>query len=97
MYASARTARSADADPSALQADRASEYSRRHTRPERRLRTTATAPRQDSARPRAEQEAWDQYRDDLRELQGREYEDAEDRSWERLQERLREIAREHED
>jgi len=58
---------------------------------------TATAPRQDSARPRAEQEAWYQYRDDLRELQGREYEDAEDRSWERLQERLREIAREHED
>jgi hypothetical protein len=58
---------------------------------------TATAPRQDSARPRAEQEAWVQYRDDLRELQGREYEDAEDRSWERLQERLREIAREHEE
>ena len=58
---------------------------------------TATAPRQDSARPRAEQEAWDQYRDDLRELEGREYEDAEGRSWERLQERLREIARDPED
>jgi len=58
---------------------------------------TATAPRQDSARPSAEQEAWDRYRDDLRELQGREYEDAEDRSWERLQERLREIARERKD
>ena len=58
---------------------------------------TATAPRQDNARPRAEQEAWDQYRDDLRELEGREYEDAEDRSWERLQERLREIARERDD
>ena len=57
---------------------------------------TATAPRQDSSRPSAEQVAWDQYRDDLRELQGREYEDAEDRSWERLQERLREIARERE-
>ena len=40
---------------------------------------TATAPRQDSARPEREQEAWDQYRDDLRELEGREYEDAEDR------------------
>jgi hypothetical protein len=53
---------------------------------------TATAPRQDSARPRAEQEAWDRYRDDLRELEGREYEDAEGRSWDRLQERLREIA-----
>jgi hypothetical protein len=58
---------------------------------------TATAPRQDSPRPRAEQEAWDQYRDDLRELEGREYEDAEDRSWERLQERLREIARDEAD
>jgi hypothetical protein len=58
---------------------------------------TATAPRQDSARPRAEQEAWDQYREDLRELEGREYEDAEGRSWERLQERLREIARDEED
>ncbi len=58
---------------------------------------TATAPRQESARPRAEQEAWDQYRDDLRELEGREYEDAEDRSWERLQERLREIAHDEED
>jgi hypothetical protein len=57
---------------------------------------TATAPRQESVRPRAEQEAWDRYRDDLRELEGREYEDAEDRSWERLQERLREIARDHE-
>ena len=58
---------------------------------------TATAPRQESARPRAEQESWDQYRDDLRELEGREYEDAEDRSWERLQERLREIAHDGED
>jgi len=58
---------------------------------------TATAPRQDSARPDAEQEAWDRYRDDLRELEGREYEDAEDRSWERLQRRLSEIAREHGD
>jgi hypothetical protein len=57
---------------------------------------TATAPRQDSARMDAEQEAWDRYRDDLRELQGREYEDAEDRSWELLQNRLREIARDHE-
>jgi hypothetical protein len=58
---------------------------------------TATAPRQESARPRAEQEAWDAYRDGLRELTGRDYEDEEGRSWERLQERLREIAREHED
>ncbi|MEA2268265.1 MAG: hypothetical protein QOC64_875, partial [Solirubrobacteraceae bacterium] len=46
---------------------------------------TATAPRQESERSGAEQEAWSRYRDDLRELQGREYEDAEDQSWERLQ------------
>jgi hypothetical protein len=56
---------------------------------------TATAPRQD--RPAAEQAAWTTYRDDLRELEGREYEDAEDASWDRLQRRLREIADEHED
>ena len=54
---------------------------------------TATAPRQDSVRSLAEQEAWARYQDDLRELEGREYEDAEDRSWDRLQRRLREIAR----
>jgi hypothetical protein len=58
---------------------------------------TATAPRQDSARTHAEQEAWDRYRDDLRELEGREYEDAVDASWERLQLRLREIERDHAD
>lgn len=57
---------------------------------------TATAPRQDSKRPSAEQAAWDRYRDDLRELKGREYEDAEDVSWNRLQRRLREIADEPE-
>jgi hypothetical protein len=54
---------------------------------------TATAPRQDSAPSIAEQEAWARYQDDLRELEGREYEDAEGRSWDRLQRRLREIAR----
>jgi len=53
---------------------------------------TATAPRQDSERPSAEQAAWARYRDDLRELEGREYEDAEGPSWERLQRRLQEIA-----
>jgi hypothetical protein len=53
---------------------------------------TATAPRQDSERPNAEQAAWARYRDDLRELEGREYEVAEDASWDRLQRRLREIA-----
>jgi hypothetical protein len=58
---------------------------------------TATAPRQDSERPRAEQAAWARYRDDLRELDGREYEDAEGESWDRLQRRLREIAGDSED
>ena len=54
---------------------------------------TATAPGQDSVRSLAEQEAWARYQEDLRELRGREYEDAEGRSWDRLQRRLREIAR----
>ncbi|HEX8855419.1 MAG TPA: hypothetical protein VF752_07435 [Thermoleophilaceae bacterium] len=40
------------------------------------------------------QEAWLDYRDGLRELDGREYEDAEDQSWLRLQERLQELDRE---
>jgi hypothetical protein len=53
---------------------------------------TATAPRQDSGRPSAEQEAWARYSDDLRELDGREYEEAEGASWDRLQRRLAEIA-----
>jgi hypothetical protein len=58
---------------------------------------TTTAPRQDSDRPGAEEAAWARYRDDLRELEGREYEDAEDASWDRLQRRLAEIADEHRD
>ncbi|MBX5470544.1 MAG: hypothetical protein IRZ21_11695 [Thermoleophilaceae bacterium] len=37
------------------------------------------------------QEAWLDYRESVRELRGREYEDEEDRSWLRLQERLREL------
>jgi len=39
------------------------------------------------------QQAWASYREDVRELEGREYEDAEDRAWERLQRRLAEIRR----
>ena len=39
------------------------------------------------------QEAWAAYREDVRELQGREYEDAEDEAWARLQRRLAEIRR----
>jgi len=35
--------------------------------------------------------AWVAYRDSLRELQGRDYEDAERRSWDRLQRKLKEL------
>ncbi|MEA2246211.1 MAG: hypothetical protein QOH46_740 [Solirubrobacteraceae bacterium] len=52
---------------------------------------TATAPRQDSERAGAEREAWTRYREDLRDLAGQEYEDAEDQSWQRLQRRLDDI------
>jgi hypothetical protein len=37
------------------------------------------------------QEAWLDYRETLRELAGREYEEEEDRSWLRLQDRLKEL------
>jgi len=36
-------------------------------------------------------QAWAAYNEGLRDLQGREYEDAEHQSWERLQKRLREL------
>jgi hypothetical protein len=36
-------------------------------------------------------DAWTAYRDSLRELSGREYDEAETRSWERLQRRLRQL------
>lgn len=39
-----------------------------------------------------ERQAWAAYNESLRDLRGREYEDAEDESWERLQRRLRELA-----
>jgi hypothetical protein len=47
---------------------------------------TATAPEQDSPKERqdAESRAWGSYRDDLRDLDGREYDDAEKASWDRL-------------
>ena len=38
-------------------------------------------------------DAWATYTEDLRELEGREYEDAEDAAWERLQRSLAEIRR----
>jgi len=36
-------------------------------------------------------EAWSDYSDELRELQGRDYEEAEDQSWDRLQKKLKEL------
>lgn len=36
-------------------------------------------------------QAWAAYTDSLRDLQGREYEEAEGQSWDRLQKRLREL------
>jgi hypothetical protein len=36
-----------------------------------------------------EREAWETYQESLRDLQGRDYEEAEDQSWDRLQKRLR--------
>ena len=36
-------------------------------------------------------EAWDEYRAELSHLEGREYEDAEDDAWARLQKKLRQL------
>lgn len=36
-------------------------------------------------------EAWAEYTEELRELAGRDYEEAEDESWDRLQNRLRQL------
>lgn len=40
----------------------------------------------------SERHAWREYRDSLRDLAGRDYEDAEDASWDRLQDQLRAVA-----
>jgi hypothetical protein len=39
----------------------------------------------------AEREAWDAYRESLRDLEGTDYEEAEHASWERLQRALQEM------
>ena len=39
-----------------------------------------------------EREAWGSYQDSLRDLQGRDYEETEKASWDRLQKRLRALA-----
>jgi hypothetical protein len=52
---------------------------------------TTSATRHGSDRTLAEREAWDAYRDSLRDLEGTEYEETERASWERLQRALREL------
>jgi hypothetical protein len=55
---------------------------------------TASAPHHETTADTAAltREAWDAYRESLRDLDGRAYEDAEHASWEELQRRLRAIA-----
>ena len=58
---------------------------------------TTFAPDRDGAHRHREldeltRRAWADYRDSLRELSGRAYEDAEHRSWQRLQRKLHDLA-----
>jgi hypothetical protein len=53
------------------------------------LTTSATPPGTD--RTLTEREAWDAYRESLRDLEGTDYEEAESASWARLQRALREL------
>ena len=52
---------------------------------------TTSATRQGTQRTIAEREAWEAYRESLRDLEGADYEEAERLSWARLQETLREL------
>ncbi len=56
---------------------------------------TISAPRRDEGKRRELDErtrrAWTAYRESLRDLAGQEYDDVEDRSWERLQRKLRQL------
>ena len=58
------------------------------------MRVTTYAPQQhlDAELAARTREAWTQYRESLRELEGRDYEDAEKVSWARLQAALGELA-----
>ncbi len=53
---------------------------------------TTSATRQGTDRTIAEREAWEAYRESLRDLAGADYEEAERISWARLQETLRELS-----
>jgi hypothetical protein len=52
---------------------------------------TTSATRQGTDRTIAEREAWEAYRESLRDLEGAAYEEAERASWARLQGALREL------
>jgi hypothetical protein len=52
--------------------------------------TTSATP-QGTARTRAEREAWQAYRESLRDLEGSDYEETERASWARLEATLREL------
>jgi hypothetical protein len=61
--------------------------------PRRTLMAAAAQQSPTREEERRVREAWAAYREDVRELEGREYEDAEDEAWARLQRRLAEIRR----
>jgi hypothetical protein len=52
---------------------------------------TTSATRQGTARTIAEREAWEAYRESLRDLAGSDYEEAERASWARLEATLRDL------
>ena len=52
---------------------------------------TTSATRQGTDRTIAEREAWEAYRESLRDLKGDDYEEAERASWARLEGKLREL------
>ena len=53
---------------------------------------TTSATRQGTDRTIAEREAWEAYRESLRDLEGADYEEAERISWARLQGTLRDLS-----
>jgi hypothetical protein len=56
---------------------------------------TSSATQQGTGHTIAEREAWDAYRESLRDLEGSDYEEAERASWERLQRALLELRADH--
>ena len=90
LYASHPTERQRPCRPVAPAAG-AGVQSRCAPRSGRRQRMTTSAIRQGTDRTIAEREAWEAYRESLRDLEGADYEEAERASWARLQATLREL------